>query len=91
MWNGWSSRGGRDGGAGQWAIERGVFVQIDVNRSPASIPRSPFRLSKSEAGSRYGVYLQGRDNRTVISSWLGLSDAEIDALESEGVLVSRQT
>ena len=74
-----------------WAIERGAFVQIDVNGSPASIPRSPFRLSKSEAGPRYGVYPQGRDNRTVISAWLGLSDAEIDALEAEGVLVSRQT
>ena len=71
-----------------WAIERGAFVQIDVNGSPARIPRSPFRLSQGEAGPRYGAYPQGHDNRAVISAMLGRSDAEIDALESEGVLVS---
>lgn len=72
-----------------WAIERGAFVQIDVNGSPARIPRSPFRFSQGEVGPRRGVYPQGHDNRAVLASLLELGDAEIDALESAGVLVSR--
>ncbi|MCY4533672.1 MAG: CaiB/BaiF CoA-transferase family protein [Gammaproteobacteria bacterium] len=69
-----------------WAIERGAFVQININGAAASIPRSPFRLSHGKAGPAFGVYPQGYDNRSVMSSMLGLSDTEIDTLESEGVL-----
>lgn len=71
-----------------WAIERGAFVEVDMNGSRASIPRAPFRFSRGEAGPRFGVYPQGHDNRSVLASMLGLGDAELDALESEGVLVS---
>jgi CoA:oxalate CoA-transferase len=73
-----------------WAVERGVFVDVDVNGQPVQIPRSPMRFSATEVGPRSGAYLQGADNRLVLRQRLGLSDAEFDALEAEGVLIEER-
>ncbi|MEZ5557971.1 MAG: CaiB/BaiF CoA-transferase family protein [Pseudomonadales bacterium] len=70
-----------------WAQARGVFVEVDVNGQPVRVPRSPFRFSGAEVGPRSGSYPQGADNRSVLQARLGLSDAELDVLEAEGVLV----
>lgn len=72
-----------------WAVARGAFVSVDVNGEPVRIPRSPFRFSRSLAGPTGGARCQGADNRDVLKSLLGLGDAEVDALEAAGVLVSK--
>jgi CoA:oxalate CoA-transferase len=72
-----------------WAIERGVFVDIDVNGTPVSVPRSPFRFGRGSCGPRGGAYPQGSDNRRALAELLDLGAAEIDALVADGVLVSR--
>jgi len=70
-----------------WALERGVFVDVDVNGQPVQVPRSPFRFSGDSAGPRSGARLKGADNRAVLQARLGLTDTELDALEAEGVLI----
>ena len=77
-----------DVSAEPWAIERGVFVEIDINGEAAQIPRSPFRFSRGIAGPRRGAYPQGSDNRNALGALLGLDDEEIGALEAAGVLIS---
>jgi CoA:oxalate CoA-transferase len=72
-----------------WAVERGVFVDVDVNGSPVRIPRSPFRFSRGSAGPRGGAYPQGRDNRRALAALLELSDEELSALEAADVLINR--
>jgi crotonobetainyl-CoA:carnitine CoA-transferase CaiB-like acyl-CoA transferase len=72
-----------------WAIARGAFVDVDVNGEAVSIPRSPFRFSGCEAGPTAGTRLQGADNRPVLKALLQLSDQELDALETAGVLISK--
>ena len=72
-----------------WAIERGAFVDVDVNGATASVPRSPFRFSRASAGPRGGAYPPGSDNRGALAELLGLSDEELSALEAAGVLVAR--
>jgi CoA:oxalate CoA-transferase len=70
-----------------WALQRGAFVDVDVNGQPVQVPRSPFRFSADPVGPRSGARLQGADNRAVLQARLGLSDRELDALEAEGVLI----
>jgi crotonobetainyl-CoA:carnitine CoA-transferase CaiB-like acyl-CoA transferase len=72
-----------------WAVARQAFVEVDVNGELVRIPRSPFRFSGTAAGPVGGARCQGADNRAVLQSLLGLSDAELDALERAGVLVSK--
>ncbi len=72
-----------------WAVARGAFVDVDANGEAVSIPRSPFRFSSCEAGPTAGSRLQGADNRPVLKALLQLSDQELDALESTGVLISK--
>jgi len=72
-----------------WAIARDAFVEVDANGEAVSIPRSPFRFSRSEAGPTGGSRLQGADNREALKALLQLSDAALDALEAAGVLISK--
>ncbi len=69
-----------------WARERGAFVELDVDGERVRMPRSPFRISGGEVGPRAGASRRGHDNRTALAELLGLSDAELDRLESDGVL-----
>lgn len=71
-----------------WAEHRGALAQIDVNGQPRLIPRSPARFTGSEVGPRSGSYLRGAHNRDELRRRLGLSDAELDDLEAQGVLLS---
>jgi crotonobetainyl-CoA:carnitine CoA-transferase CaiB-like acyl-CoA transferase len=72
-----------------WALARGAFVSVDVNGESVRIPRSPFRFSRSAAGPAGGAGCQGADNRDAVKALLGLSDADVDALEAAGVLISK--
>lgn len=69
-----------------WAVARGAFVPVATGGATVRIPRSPFRLSGGACGPRSGAAPRGADNRAVLKTLLGRSDAEIDALESSGVL-----
>jgi crotonobetainyl-CoA:carnitine CoA-transferase CaiB-like acyl-CoA transferase len=69
-------------------VERGVFIDIDVNGTAVSIPRSPFRFSRGSAGPRGGAYPQGHDNRSALTALLELGDEELSALEAAGVLIA---
>ncbi len=69
-----------------WAKAREAFVDVSVDGERVSIPRSPFRFSTGDVGPRAGAGTRGCDNRSTLSELLGLSDAELDALEAAGVL-----
>jgi crotonobetainyl-CoA:carnitine CoA-transferase CaiB-like acyl-CoA transferase len=69
-----------------WAVARGAFTEIALGDETIRIPRSPFRFSAAEVGPRAGASRRGADNRAVLRERLGLVDAELDALEAEGVL-----
>jgi crotonobetainyl-CoA:carnitine CoA-transferase CaiB-like acyl-CoA transferase len=66
---------------------RGALAWInhpDLGRIP--VPRSPMRYHGSEPPPLVASRRLGEDNRTVYGEWLGLSAAEIDGLEREGVI-----
>ncbi len=69
-----------------WAAHRRALVDLDVNGTTRKVPRSPARFSRGESGPQRGAYPRGADNRGVLQEHLGLSDAELDALERDGVL-----
>ncbi|MDH3643491.1 MAG: CoA transferase [Gammaproteobacteria bacterium] len=71
-----------------WADHRRVLVDLEVNGAQRQIPRSPARFSNADVGPRRGAYLRGADNREELKAQLALSDAELDALEGSGVLLS---
>ena len=52
------------------------------------VVRSPYRFSRSESIVRGPAPLRGEHNREVLAEWLGLSEADVVALESTGVLLS---
>lgn len=71
-----------------WAVARGAFVSLPAGDRSVRLPRSPFRLSGGTTGPRFSATTRGADNRQVLKSLLGMTDGEIDALESSGVLTS---
>jgi len=71
----------------EWAVQRQVLVDLDINGVQRRIPRSPARFSDADAGPQRGAYLRGADNRAELKSLLALTDDEIDVLESDGVLL----
>jgi len=71
-----------------WAIHRQSLIDVDINGETRAIPRSPARFSAAGVGPRRGAYLRGADNRAVLKQRLHLDDAQIDALEKAGVLLS---
>ncbi len=73
-----------------WAAERGAVVEVpDRGDGVVRVPNSPWHFSKADSGVRGQPAYRGEDNRAVLAEVLGLGDAEIDALEADGVLVSR--
>ncbi|MDA1062617.1 MAG: CoA transferase, partial [Chloroflexi bacterium] len=69
---------------------RGYFVDLDrefVGRHPH--PGLPFRFSATPAEVRRASPTLGQDNRQVLGGILGLSDAELAALEAERVIGTR--
>ena len=80
-----------DVGSARWAEERDALVDVgDGDSGPLRLPRSPFRFSAASAGTTGRPAWQGEHNRAVLREVLGLTDADVDRLEQDGVLVSRR-
>jgi crotonobetainyl-CoA:carnitine CoA-transferase CaiB-like acyl-CoA transferase len=73
----------------EWAAERGAVTEVsDRSGGTIQLPSSPWRFSDADAGIRRDPAWRGEHNREVLAE-AGFSDAEIDALESGGVLSNR--
>ena len=73
-----------------WAAERGAFVTVDTGRGEmVTVPQSPWRFSDADSGVVPYVGFRGDDNRAVLAELAGASEAEIAALEAEGVVSAR--
>jgi len=68
---------------------RNSVVAID-DRDGGTRPlfQSPYRFSDAASGVRAGAPHQGEHNLTVLSEWLGMSTADVEALEAKGVLAT---
>ena len=73
-----------------WAKERQVFAEIDVNGERRIIPRSPVRFNNELAGPSgdvgAGSALRGAHNQQTLEDVLGLSAEEIQQMQNDGVL-----
>ena len=74
-----------------WAKARNVTVEVpDRGGGTIRVPNAPWRFSE---GPDVGVHgepkYRGEDNRAILADVLGLDDATLDRLESDGVLSSR--
>jgi CoA:oxalate CoA-transferase len=73
-----------------WASDREAVVEVpDRSGGTVKVPNSPWRFAGSDTSLRGEPRFRGEDNRTVFGDVLGLDDAELDALESAGILSSR--
>lgn len=73
-----------------WAKERGAFKPVALGEATAMIPTSPLRIRDSYVGPRSGVHALGNDNRSVLIELLGLTDEDLDTLETKNVLVDER-
>ena len=75
---------------GEWAKDRGAIAEVsDRGGGTIRIPGPPWRFSDApEVGVAGDPAFRGEHNRAVFGE-LGLSDADLDRLEAEGVLSSR--
>jgi CoA:oxalate CoA-transferase len=71
---------------------RGSIVQID-DRAGGTRPivQSPYRFSNARSGVRGPAPHRGEHNREVLVEWLGMADADIEALRKQGVLQRDET
>ena len=73
-----------------WAKERQVFAEIDVNGERRIIPRSPVRFNNELAGPSgdvgAGSALRGAHNQQTLEDVLGLSAEEVQQMQNDGVL-----
>jgi crotonobetainyl-CoA:carnitine CoA-transferase CaiB-like acyl-CoA transferase len=68
-------------------VARGLYEDVAhpaVGTQP--VPGLPFRWSGVDAWNRTHSPLLGQHNREVLTGVLGLTDAEVDELESSGVI-----
>jgi CoA:oxalate CoA-transferase len=74
----------------EFAADRGSVIEVDDRCGGTfAIPQAPWRFSESTAAVAGPPAWRGEHNRLVCSDLLGMSDAQIDELETSGVLVSR--
>ena len=52
------------------------------------VMRSPYRFAAAESGVRGVAPWRGEHNRAVLGEWLGMTDADVEALEQDGVLLA---
>ena len=72
--------------------ERGTFITIDHPQvGPRQYPGLPWKMSGTPGKVRSPAPMLGQHNRDVYGGLLGLSGAEIDALESGGVIGVKPT
>jgi len=73
-----------------WAREREAVVPVpDRGDGAIRIPNSPWHFSATDTGVRGQPAYRGEHNREVLTELCGLSEAELDQLEADGVLSSR--
>ncbi len=76
--------------ATEWAIERGVVVEVsDRGSGTLRLPNTPWRFASSDVSVRGEPRYRGEDNRVVLAELLDLDDAELDRLEADAVISSR--
>jgi crotonobetainyl-CoA:carnitine CoA-transferase CaiB-like acyl-CoA transferase len=75
----------------EWARQRHAVVEVsDRGGGTIRVPNAPWRFSDAPGVAMRGEpRYRGEDNRTVLAELLGLDDADLDRLESTGVLSSR--
>ncbi|MEO1059323.1 MAG: CoA transferase [Actinomycetota bacterium] len=75
----------------EWAESRQATVHIDDRGGgTVEVPNVPWHFSGAHDVAVSGVpKYRGEDNRTVLAELLGYDDAQLDALEADGVLSSR--
>ena len=75
----------------EWARERHAVVDVsDRGGGTIRVPNAPWRFSDApDVALRGEPRYRGEDNRAVLTELLGLDDAELDRLESTGILSSR--
>lgn len=74
-----------------WAEDRGAFVDVPIKPGgeTVTIPQSPWRFSRAEAGAVPVVGFRGEHNREVLSEVFGLTSAQLDDLEERAVISDR--
>lgn len=74
-----------------WARDRGAFVDVPVGPGGevVTVPQSPWRFSAADGGAVPTVGFRGQHNREVLGTLFGLTDAELDTLEADGVISDR--
>jgi crotonobetainyl-CoA:carnitine CoA-transferase CaiB-like acyl-CoA transferase len=73
-----------------WAAARGAVAAIpDRLGGYLRMPNAPWHFRNATVGTHGEPRYRGEDNRTVLKTLLGFSDAEIDDLEARNVLSSR--
>lgn len=65
---------------------RGMITEIEDEAGPLVAPNAPFLFSDTHAAVGRHVPRLGEHNRETLGNHLGMSDAEIAALEAEGVV-----
>ena len=72
--------------------ERGTFVTVDHPQvGPKQYPGLPWKMSATPGEVRWPSPTLGQHNREIFGGLLGLTAAEIDALESDGVIGTKPT
>ncbi len=65
----------------------GVYSPLDTLHGPATVvARLPFELSESPTAPPGPIARLGQQTRSALETWIGLSEAEIQALEAENAL-----
>ena len=72
-----------------WAAERGALAQVRDGAGAFNVPNPPFRMRDTRSQVGGTVDAPGDHNREILRS-LGRSDAEIDRLFDEGVLLGKR-
>jgi crotonobetainyl-CoA:carnitine CoA-transferase CaiB-like acyl-CoA transferase len=65
---------------------RGLFENVEVDGKPLKIPAFPPQLSTTPGGTNWPGPEVGAHNTVILGGWLGLSEAELEALRREGII-----
>lgn len=72
------------------ALHRGTVVEVDDRAGGVRrVIQSPYRFSAAQSGLRGPAPFRGEHNARVLSDWLGHTSAQIEQLQSAGVLVAQ--